>query len=87
MDNSHIGRIKTITAQLGLAQCQIIGFLALLDDTFHGAVCEQVLVLLLDVVVGECDVLPRREYQFHDFCVASHLLFDAAGEVLDFQVG
>ena len=51
------------------------------------AVAQQDLVQLLDVVLGERDVLPGREHQVHHLGVAGHFLFVAGGEGLDLQVG
>jgi len=50
------------------------------------AVPQQDLVQLLDVVLGEGDVLPGREHQVHQLGVAGHLLLVAGGEGLDLQV-
>jgi hypothetical protein len=50
------------------------------------AVAQQDLVQLLDVVLGERDVLPGREHQIHQLGVAGHLLLVAGGEGLDLQV-
>ena len=50
------------------------------------AVAQQDLVQLLDVVLGERDVLPGREHQVHQLGVAGHFLLVAGGEGLDLQV-
>ena len=50
------------------------------------AVDQQVAVQLLDVVLGERDVLPGREHQVHHLGVARHFLLVAGGEGLDLQV-
>jgi len=50
------------------------------------AVAQEDLVQLLDVVLGEGDVLPGREHQVRQFGIAGHLLLVAAGEGLDLQV-
>src|SRR3546814_11994474 len=49
-------------------------------------VCSSDLMQLLDVVLGERDVLPRREHQFHQLGVAGHFLLVAAGESFDLQI-
>ncbi len=43
-------------------------------------------VQLLDVVLGEWDVLPRREHQVHQLGIASRLLLIAGGEGFDLQI-
>ena len=42
---------------------------------------------LLDVLLGQRDVLPGRKHHFHDLGVAGYLLFVAGGERLDLQIG
>ena len=50
------------------------------------AVDQQVAVQLLDVILGERNVPPRREHQLHDLGVAGDLLLVARGKALDLQV-
>lgn len=44
---------------------------------------EEVAVQLLNMVLGERDMVGGGEDQFHDFSVAGHLLFVPRGERLD----
>lgn len=47
---------------------------------------QQDLVQLLDVVLGERDVLPRRKHQVHQLGITGHFLLVAGSEGLDLQV-
>lgn len=48
---------------------------------------QQYLVKLFDVILCERNVLPRSEYQIHEFSVTSNLLFTPGAKRLDREIG
>ena len=51
------------------------------------AVDEEITVQLLDVVLGDYDIVPRPEHEFHHLRIAGHFLLVAGGEGFDLEIG